>query len=355
MAGMAPPSSVRLEHSTLLFAVGSWSLCSVGMLVFNKLAIKALPHQPCSLVSFQFLFTVLVMVCPPLYQNIRIGSLRDVLRWSIVIPFFTGMVLSSILTLKYAPMAMVMTFRALSPVFALIVESFYPNPLRISPLMMLSLLASVFGMWLYLFDMDKSNLSGMGWAVLNNFFAVGDRLLQRYMLGQDQNPVDISKSGVTVLNNALGMIPLLAAAFLTNEFPNVVPAVQELDTWGHIWVIASGFVGVGISFTGIWVQTMISATSFLVLINANKFVVLFLEVFVMKEKTLGNMQIAGAIVSILACVVYGKAREVVELEEAGNQLGNRHQKLEEDENIDNEDSSTSSTSSFSSASGWACW
>jgi len=299
------------SHGELMVGLASWTTCSVGMLVFNKLAIKAFPVS-CTLVAFQFLFTAFVMLLPPSVQTIHLGSMKDVLRWAMVVPFFTGMILSSILALKYAPMTLVMTFRALSPVLSLTVERFYPNPLTVSPLMIFSLFGCLVGMYLYLYDMDKSNLSGMWWAVLNNFFAVGDRLLQRLMLGKDQNPVDISKTGCTLLNNSLGMIPLLIAAACTNEFPDIAPALQELDAWGIVWVTVSCFVGVGISYTGIWVQTMISATSFLVLVNANKFFILFIEVFLMKEKSLGNMQMVGAAVSILMAVLYGKAREAVE-------------------------------------------
>merc|ERR1719223_1192940 len=128
-----------------------------------------------------------------------------------------------------------MTFRACSPLVSLMIERCYPNPLRASPLMLGSLLGCILGMWIYLYDMDKSHMAGIGWAALNNVFAVGDRLLQRLMLAPDQEPVDISKTGVTLLNNLLGMVPLLIAAFLTNEFPDVAPAVQSLSALGITW------------------------------------------------------------------------------------------------------------------------
>merc|ERR1719330_1863259 len=190
--------------------------------------------------------------------------------------------------------------------------------------------------------MDKSNFTGMWWAVLNNFFAVGDRLLQRLMLAKDQAPVDISKTGVTLLNNLLGMVPLLAAALLTNEFPKVQTALQSLDGWGVLWIIVSCFVGVGISYTGVWAQGLISATSFLVLINANKFSILFIEVFIMKEKTLGVWQLTGATVSILSAVLYGKAREAAEKGEEPKK--DMEEELNSSETSGDEESSGSSKS-----------
>merc|ERR1719178_95530 len=133
----------------------------------------------------------------------------------------------------------------------------------------------------YMIGMSTSNMAGIGWVMLNNFFAVGDRLLQRLMLAKDQQPVDISKSGVTLLNNLLGMVPLVAVAAMTGEFGKVGGAIAHLDTVGYVWVTASCVVGVGISYTGIWAQSMISATSFLVLVNSNKFIIILLEAYIM--------------------------------------------------------------------------
>jgi len=313
MTVAVPSMSASKEggHSgTLLFGVGSWLLCSVGMMICNKMAIKALP-TPCTLVGIQFLFAVAVMVVV-CYRSLHIGSLRDVMRWAMVVPFFTGMILSSILALEYAPMSLVITFRALSPMFSLVAERFYPSPVQVTSLMVLSLAGMLVGVGFYVWDMDKSHLSGMCWAVLNIFLAVGDRLLQRLMLSQEQSPVDISKTGLTLLNNLLGCIPLLVAGYFTSEFERVPSAVAELDVVGWVWVIASCVAGVGVSYTGIWVQSLITATSFLVLVNASKFGVILYEAYVIKENSLRVMQIFGACISIMASVAYSKAREQAE-------------------------------------------
>merc|ERR1719188_1526992 len=137
-------------------AVGSWMVCSIGMMLFNKFAIKAFPVE-CTLVALQMLVTVLSMVlfC---FRSIKIGSLHDVLRWSMVVPFFTGMLLSSILALKFAPMSLVVVFRTLSPLASLLIERLYPDPLRISPYMILSIVTMVMGAGLYTSAMKKSGL-----------------------------------------------------------------------------------------------------------------------------------------------------------------------------------------------------
>merc|ERR1719242_1721839 len=102
----------QFEH---VLGVGSWMLCSVGMLLFNSKAVEAF-RPACTLVGLQMIFTVVALLTCG-WHSIHIGSKSDVMRWSLVTPFFMGMLLTSILALKNAPMTLVITFRALSPLF----------------------------------------------------------------------------------------------------------------------------------------------------------------------------------------------------------------------------------------------
>mmetsp|Transcript_24644 Transcript_24644/g.70916 ORF Transcript_24644/g.70916 Transcript_24644/m.70916 type:complete len:319 (+) Transcript_24644:108-1064(+) len=298
------------ESAETLTGVGCWIVCSIGMMVFNKLAIRAFPVE-CTLVALQMAFTVVVMLifC---WKSLHIGSIKDALKWSIVVPWFTGMLLTSILALKGTPMTLVITLKSLTPIFSLFIERFYPNPISVNRGMLLTIATMILGTALYAAGMPKSHWGGVGWVFLNVAFSIGDRLLQRLMLAKDQYPVDISKTGVTLLNNIEGLVPLVIVAWIKHEFHHIGPAFQQLDTLGIIWVVASCIVGVGISYCGVWAQSLISATSFLVLVNANKFVIIFVEAFGMRTKVLKPIQIVGAIVAICGGVAYGKAREYVE-------------------------------------------
>mmetsp|Transcript_111727 Transcript_111727/g.222099 ORF Transcript_111727/g.222099 Transcript_111727/m.222099 type:complete len:323 (-) Transcript_111727:36-1004(-) len=298
-----------MSYSETVVGVGSWIACSIGMMVFNKLAITAMPLE-CVLVATQMAFCVIAMLfC---WQSLHVGSMRDLLRWCLVVPAYSGMLLTSILALKYAPMTLVVTFRALSPLLSLAIERFYPEPLRISLGMVASMAAMVLGTAFYVSEMPTSNWSGVQWAVANIFFAVADRLLQRLMLAKDQYPVDMSKTAITLVNNLAGSLLLTVAACLHGEFGRVPGALAAMDMWGGIAVASSCIVGVGISYTGIWAQSLISATSFLVLVNANKFVIIFIEVLAMhnKKRPLGWWQIIGAVITVAAGAAYGKASEI---------------------------------------------
>lgn len=300
------------SRTELTIGIGIWMLCSVGMVVFNKMAIMAFPAE-CSLVVLQML-TAVILVPLFCWSAIRAGSRKDVLRWCMVVPFFAGMLLTSILALKHAPMSLTITFRGLSPIIALSFERCYPNPVKVNAQMLAAMFGMIVGVLLYASALEKQEWNGVFWIFLNNFFAIGDRLLQRLMLAENQRPVDISKTGVTLINNLLGMVPLMVVALLQGEMKQIPHMASELNGLGMFWVASSCLVGVAISYSGIWVQSLITATSFLVLVNANKFVIIFLEVFVVHSKQMLPRQIMGACVVILAGIGYGKARQIVEQE-----------------------------------------
>ena len=108
-------------------------------------------------------------------------------------------------------MNMVVVFRVLSPFFSLVIERFLPNPHRISALLVVSLGVADAGV--YSAGLLVDNLfSGLPWIIFNMLLAVANRLVQRSMLAQDQAPVDISLSGVTLLSNLWGCMFILIAA-----------------------------------------------------------------------------------------------------------------------------------------------
>ena len=133
----------------------------------------------------------------------------------------------------------------------------------------------VAGAGVYSAGLPVDNLfSGLPWIIFNMLLAVVDRLVQRSMLAQDQAQVDISLSGVTLLNNLWGCMFMLIAAVVLGESQELPVLLKSLGSEHVIWILCSCFVGTCISFTGIFVQKRIS-----VLINVNMFGIIFPEAF----------------------------------------------------------------------------
>mmetsp|Transcript_57921 Transcript_57921/g.135577 ORF Transcript_57921/g.135577 Transcript_57921/m.135577 type:complete len:321 (-) Transcript_57921:136-1098(-) len=308
MSGM----SWSIEQLEVLLACGSNCFSSVGMLLFNKLAVQAFPLE-CCLVWLQLFFAAAFMLIFA-FPYLHVGSLKDFLRWCIVVPFYCGMLLTSILALKNAPMSLLIVLRNASPLASLAIERFYPEPLRISPWMLGSIFMMLAGAVMYVSELPTKHYQGIGWILLNSFIAVMDRCLQRLLLSKDQQPVDISKAGITLINNLMGLVPIGIAAWAKGELRELPGTYAALTALDKAYIGLSCVIGLSICYTGIWAQSLISATSFLVMVNANKFVIICIEAFGMHTKVLTMNQFLGACVSILGGISYGRARSYIEQE-----------------------------------------
>lgn len=180
--------------------------------------------------------------------------MRDVLRWCMVVPFYCGMLLTSILALKTAPMTLVIVLRQTSPLMTLFFERFYPEPLRISFYMLMSIIVMIVGALMYVRELPVDNWQGIGWVLLNSTIAVADRLLQRLLLSKEQCPVDISPAGVTLINNLVGMLPVGVAAYAKGELAALPGALGALNRSDQICIAMSCVIGLAISY---WVQPRI--------------------------------------------------------------------------------------------------
>lgn len=318
------------ERLELISAASLWTLCSLGLYSGNRLAIGVFP-MPCGLLMLQFVCGMIGMAaCWPV---LHFGSRWEVLRWAAVVgPFILGSFLTGIFAAHYASVSAIIVLRSLSPALALAVELLCPSPIQVSGWMLLALGAIFTGAALYVSEFSigvfdgSGRFAGLGWAVASCTFAVGDRVAQRLLLGKDQFPVEISKAGVTLLNNALSVLPVLGAALVAGEERASVPAFFSLSA-GGLAVVALACIGAtATSFTGVWVQSLVSATGYLVLTNAVWCVTCLVEAGMLglaaasaaadsahasglAAEGLRNVQVVGLFLTIVGGAAYGAAAE----------------------------------------------
>ncbi|CAK9048374.1 unnamed protein product [Durusdinium trenchii] len=289
-------SKVSVEETVeTMMSVTSFIFCSVSMIVFNKLVITAFPFES-TLTALQMAFTVLVLLAA--FPFLHIGSFRDALRWSLVAPCFAGGLLTAMLALKHCTLTLVIVVRALTPIFTLLAESFN-NGCKVNRQELLSILIAVLGALLYTKELGFEHLVGVGWIFVNTCFSVLLRLLQRRMLAADQDPVDISKGGCSLINNAMGLLPLLATAYITGEFEEAPNQLALLSSQELIFMGISCVVAAAISYANIWCQSLISATSMLILVNLTRFLVILLDATLLHTDRLSTLQLLGALITVL--------------------------------------------------------
>jgi hypothetical protein len=133
--------------SELVSAAVFYMICSAGMSVFNKLAVRAMP-LPITLVLVQMSFTLMSITAQR--KAIHIGSLRDALRWGLTIPIlFAAMLVSSMVAMEHNTLGTIVVFRNVAPLFTLFIERMFRVPMAVSCETVLALLSIVVGVALY--------------------------------------------------------------------------------------------------------------------------------------------------------------------------------------------------------------
>merc|ERR1719428_2090515 len=112
--------------------------------------------------------------------------------------------------------------------------------------------------------------------------AITDRLVQRRLLTIECK--DLPSALCAVANNSFGMLPACVLAWSVDE---VRTAAVHFEAWTDPKVLTllllSGFVGLGICYSSLECQRIISATSFFVLQNVSKIAVVAMGVLVFHD------------------------------------------------------------------------
>ena len=213
--------------ASLVAAAASFSACSIGMTLLNKLAVS---HTRCPL------GTLVVQLATTCLMAGASGSVRfgqGTRRWATTIPFlFVAMMVSSMLALKYVSVGTFVVVRNLSPLFTLAAEVVIhrPSGLHFDMHAIGPLLAIVLGVLLYEQSHSRSlsfSPVGVGLLLINICFACLERLGQRHLLAVDT--VDVSKPGLMLLNNGIGLvlIAILAGVADPSEYTRMWRALRQ--------------------------------------------------------------------------------------------------------------------------------
>jgi drug/metabolite transporter (DMT)-like permease len=287
-------------------AVLAYSACSAGMTLLNKAAIEQLPLVG-TLVALQMLGSVVLVLGA--WKSIVLVGWRDTLRWLPVPITFVLMLGTSLQAYQWNTVSSIVIVRNLSPFLALGVERVTQ---RVPPLVdgaTVGALVLIFGgVALYRWTDVDITTKGAWMIVANLALAVTNRCWERWLMATYE--IGLSTTGMVLYNNVFGTL-LMVPWLLWRREPEAWPSAVPTEAWGWAIVAASVVGGFGISFTGLNLQRQISATSFMVLTNVNKVLVLAIEWwFVGKTYTTGAA--IGSTVAMVGGALYGVARHRLE-------------------------------------------
>jgi len=272
------------------------------MMIVNKMALRAI-GLPMTVVMIQMAFTVLFLCATPC--TLHFGTLKDVLRWSTTVPFlFTVMLASSMLALDHASMGAIVVVRNVAPIVTMLIEGFFGEKSPISCLALTSLIYVVCGVCLYVSADITFTAVGMGYMLLNMVASVLERIIQRKLIAI--TPIDVSKTGMMLLNNAVSLLLMAPVVCWFGEHTKW-HRFRSLDTTAMALLVGSCVNAVAISWAGINAQGYVTATTFMVLTNLNKFVVIGFGMAVLNEARTWQAYV-GCLVALSGGLWYARIR-----------------------------------------------
>eukprot|EP00928_Gymnodinium_smaydae_P081318 TRINITY_DN64867_c0_g1_i1.p1 TRINITY_DN64867_c0_g1~~TRINITY_DN64867_c0_g1_i1.p1 ORF type:complete len:394 (+),score=65.43 TRINITY_DN64867_c0_g1_i1:180-1184(+) len=295
---------MHLHGLKLVLNCASFAACSWGMNVLNKALVEEFA-TPCLVTGAQMLMTVVASLVLARDKLTLTGTL--VRNWAFVPLLFFGMLVSSLFTYEYLTLSMLMVIRNLGPIVTIPIEKVVmpagkkPN---VTGTMFAALLIVFVGAVLYGGHVEFSWV-GLCFSLLNMFLAIADRVLQRRLLTTECE--GLSTESCVLLNNLFGFFPTCVLGLGLGEFMKF-DATHWFFSSGTVLLLLSGAIGSGICYFAIAVQREISATSFMVLQNLARILVVFAGVRLFGDPIGNTLQVLGLALSFLGALWYGHAQ-----------------------------------------------
>jgi drug/metabolite transporter (DMT)-like permease len=298
----------------ILVVSALYIFASLAMNVLNKKAAKAF-EGTCLLVIIQMLVSVVVITCME-FDKMKLDKWSDFLKW-LVVPFaFAGMLGTSMFAFKEASLTTILIMRNILPILTFGFEkALFNQPESMCWKVVLSLVVTLVGSVLYGFvDISATNLGKM-LILVNCAFTIVDRLVQAHLLKGNKD-FSISISMCMLLNNGLGIVPMLALAVATGEIAHWGHSLTSADRNTWFLVVMSGLCGASLGFVGLRTQQLVSGTTVLVMQNFNKLLIISIGMGMFHEH-LTPLSLVGCLISLLGCFVYGYMRLPAEAKSKG--------------------------------------
>lgn len=287
------------EH---IVAIGSFSLCSVGLLLINKLLVKGFPLV-FTLLFLQFVGGVILL---GIFHRSHINRLvtKDVLRWSMVSITFYIILCTSLLALNLVSVMTIVIFNNLRSLFSFLVE-WKTMGTTVDYKIILSLLGIVIGSVIYALHDVSFSVAGYVVLTINMWAAIIERLIIKYYMTVHKIPLD--NVGMTFYSNLIASGFALVALLIMQEYEHYsIVFDPPKPEYTYPLLLASIVLGVYIGLTGFRLQRLVSATSYLVINNVNKFVIIIFTLVFLEQHAV--LSVVGCAIAILSGFYYGYLR-----------------------------------------------
>jgi drug/metabolite transporter (DMT)-like permease len=286
----------------------SFSITSVSMHTLNKVCV-AFTHAPSTVTVVQMMIA-LVCFMSVYHREVLQADRSQMLRWCFVPLVYAAMLNTSLIGYQYLTLTLVTVLRNCAPLVTMVIEQFTMPPEhrpKFTVPIVAALATMVVGAFMFSYTQENFSFIGLCIIILNTLLAIFDRVLQRRLLVEECK--DLPLQACMVINNSLGMLPTFALAWATSEFGTIsANAANWTDPAVIALLIMSGFMGLGIGIFGLMCQKAMSATSFQVLQNSSKVVVITIGMKLFGDRVDSPARVFGLMLSLVGSALYGYAK-----------------------------------------------
>jgi drug/metabolite transporter (DMT)-like permease len=281
--------------------------CSVLMTFSNKLVVQG---NPVGIAAVQMLFSVVALLSlGPAF--LELSSLKDVgvlVRWIPVPIFFVGMIVTSLSGFAHETITTCILMGSLRPIYAIPVEMFFLGE-RPSFEQVVGCLVLIVGTLIYVLGArsNAASVTLVGFLILclNGIMAVGDRVYQRYLLHHQS--IKASRLALVLANNLMGVVYIACIPPLyLHELPGMKRRVGEWihgGDWADLsLVLVSCVAGFGIGYTGLGLQKLVTASTFLAISTGVRAFIVITDLAIMGTSA-GGVAVFGLMVTIFGSVL----------------------------------------------------
>ncbi|KAH7442886.1 hypothetical protein KP509_02G005800 [Ceratopteris richardii] len=248
-------SYVRNRQAVLSGA--AYCLCSCSMVLLNKLVLSGFNLDAgISFMFYQNLVSVAIIYTLKACGHITTEPLtwKLVSIWFPVNLIFVGMLLSSIMSLKYMNIGMLTIMKNLANLITAVGDMYLfrkQHNLQVWISLLLMIVSAICG---GLTDLAFSGI-GYAWQITNCLLTAGYTLTLRKTMDVARKATqsgNLSEYSMVLLNNSLSLPLGLGLAFLFNEVDYLLSSSVVRSSMFWFVSTLTGFVGLAISFTSMW-------------------------------------------------------------------------------------------------------
>jgi solute carrier family 35 protein len=261
--GGEPPGAAKARMAKITFALVAYASCSSLMLIINKLAVYYLP-APSVLLTMQLAFSAAAIA-----GLTTLGVVdADALDWKKAKPFvavalgFLGALYANVKTLQYANVETFIVFRSSSPILISALDYVFLGRELPNARSMGALAAVACGAAAYVLTDANFEVRAYGWVFVWYCTFAFDQIFIKWIISHHVDTVGLSVWGRSYYTNALSVPPVLFLAMVTNEAE--ILRTFEWTFAATLTVTASCVMGILMSYSGMLLRGLISATSFTV-------------------------------------------------------------------------------------------